>query len=295
LIYNGFSNYGKIRRSDLINILKFILSVTVTVVLIACSAGQVTSRQQEAGGNHQAGGTKSPAGVQTFTYEVIKAYPHDPEAYTQGLVFHQDVLFESTGLNGRSSIRKVDLPTGKVLKKVDLAPQFFGEGLALLNGRAYQLTWQSQRGFIYDLTGFGLINTFSYTGEGWGLTHDGRSLIMSDGTPRIRFLNPDNFAVERMINVSDGSMPISQINELEYIKGEIYANIYMTERIARIDPQSGKVTAWINLSGLLSPEDRTRPVDVLNGIAYDEARDRLFVTGKYWPKLFEIKLKSQKL
>jgi glutaminyl-peptide cyclotransferase len=277
----------------LIDILKFIFSLTATIVLIACGSGQVTNRPQEASGDRRAGGTKSPAGVQTFTYEVIKAYPHDPEAYTQGLVFHQDVLFESTGLNGRSSIRKVDLPTGKVLKKVDLSPQFFGEGLALLNGRAYQLTWQSQRGFIYDLTEFGLINTFSYTGEGWGLTHDGRSLIMSDGTPRIRFLNPDNFAVERVINVSDGSVPISQINELEYIKGEIYANIYLTERIARIDPQSGKVTAWINLSGLLSPEDRTRPVDVLNGIAYDEARDRLFVTGKYWPKLFEIKLKPQ--
>jgi glutaminyl-peptide cyclotransferase len=290
LIYNRFSDYGKIRRSDLINILKFILSLTVTIILIACSADQVTSRPQE--GNDRA---KSPAGANTFSYEVIKTYPHDPEAYTQGLVFHEDVLFESTGLNGRSSIRKVDLLTGKVLKKVDVAPQFFGEGLALMNGRAYQLTWQSQRGFIYDLAEFGLINTFSYTGEGWGLTHDGRSLIMSDGTPRIRFLDPKTFAVERMINVADGSMPISQINELEYIKGEIYANIYMTDRIVRIDPQSGKVTAWINLSGLLPPEDRRQPDGVLNGIAYDEARDRLFVTGKLWPKLFEIKLKPQKL
>jgi glutaminyl-peptide cyclotransferase len=294
LIYARFSDYGKIRRSDLINILKFILSITVAIFVIACSASQVTNRPQEASGNQQGNGTKSPAGVQTFTYEVIKTYPHDPEAYTQGLVFHEEVLFESTGLNGRSSIRKVDLLTGKVLKKVDVAPQFFGEGLALFNGRAYQLTWQSQRGFIYDLTEFGLIDTFSYTGEGWGLTHDGRSLIMSDGTPRIRFLKPDNLAVERVINVTDGSIPISQINELEYIKGEIYANIYMTDRIARIDPQSGKVTAWIiNLSGLLSPEDRQRPVDVLNGIAYDAARDRLFVTGKLWPKLFEIKLKAQ--
>jgi glutamine cyclotransferase len=276
----------------LINILKFILSLTVTIILIACSAGQMTSRPQEVSGNDR---TKSPAGANTFTYEVIKTYPHDPEAYTQGLVFHEDVLFESTGLNGRSSIRKVDLLTGKVLKKVDVAPQFFGEGLALMNGRAYQLTWQSQRGFIYDLAEFGLINTFSYTGEGWGLTHDGRSLIMSDGTPRIRFLDPKTFAVERVINVADGSMPISQINELEYIKGEIYANIYMTDRIVRIDPQSGKVTAWINLSGLLPPEDRRQPDGVLNGIAYDEARDRLFVTGKLWPKLFEIKLKPQKL
>jgi glutamine cyclotransferase len=292
LIYNRFSDYGKIRRSDLINILKYIPSLTVTIFLIACSAGQVTSRPQEASGNDR---TKSPVGANTFTYEVIKTYPHDPEAYTQGLVFHEGVLFESTGLNGRSSIRKVDLLTGKVLKKVDVAPQFFGEGLALMNGRAYQLTWQSQRGFIYDLAEFGLINTFSYTGEGWGLTHDGRSLIMSDGTPRIRFLDPKTFAVERVINVADGSMPISQINELEYIKGEIYANIYMTDRIVRIDPQSGKVTAWVNLSGLLPPEDRRQPDGVLNGIAYDEARDRLFVTGKLWPKLFEIKLKPQKL
>jgi glutamine cyclotransferase len=277
----------------LINILKFIFSIPVTIFFIACSAGQVTSRSQEASENRSAERMKSAAAVRSFTYEVIKTYPHDPDAYTQGLVFHEDALFESTGLNGRSSIRKVDLQTGKVLKKVDLTPQFFGEGLALLNGRAYQLTWQSQRGFIYDLAEFGLISTFSYTGEGWGLTHDGRSLIMSDGTPRIRFLNPDTFAVERVISVTDGALPISQINELEYIKGEIYANIYQTERIARIDPQSGKVTAWINLAGLLSPEDRKRPVDVLNGIAYDEARDRLFVTGKYWPKLFEIKLKPQ--
>jgi len=277
----------------LINILKFIFSVTVTIFVIACSACQLASRPQEAGERRSAERMKSPVGMQSFTYEIIKTYPHDPEAYTQGLVFHEEALFESTGLNGRSSIRKVELLTGKVLKKVDVAPQFFGEGLALLNGRAYQLTWQSQRGFIYDLTEFGLINTFSYTGEGWGLTHDGRSLIMSDGTPQIRFLNPDTFAVERVINVTDGSIPISQINELEYIKGEIYANIYMTDRIARIDPQSGKLTAWINLTGLLSPEDRQRPVDVLNGIAYDAARDRLFVTGKYWPKLFEIKLKPQ--
>jgi glutaminyl-peptide cyclotransferase len=292
LIYARFSDYGNIRRSDLINILKIILSIPITIFVIACGTGQVTSSTQDAN-NHPANRSKSQDVVQTFGYQVIKTYPHDSEAYTQGLVFHEDSLFESTGLNGRSSIRKVDLMTGKVIKKVDVAPQFFGEGLALFNGRAYQLTWQSQRGFIYDLKDFGMINTFSYTGEGWGLTHDGRSLIMSDGTPRIRFLNPDNFAVERVIDVADGSMPVTQINELEYIKGEIYANIYMSERIARIDPQSGKVTAWINLSGLLTAEDRTKPVDVLNGIAYDEARDRLFVTGKLWPKLFEIKLKSQ--
>jgi glutamine cyclotransferase len=269
----------------LIKIRKFILSMPIMYLLIACSAGQENSIAER---------TKTTTGVRSFTYEVINTYPHDPGAYTQGLVFRDDVLYESTGLNGQSSIRKVELQTGKVIKKVDVAPQFFGEGLALLKGRAYQLTWQTQKGFIYDTEEFRLLDTFSYTGEGWGLTHDGRSLIMSDGTPRIRFLNPDDFTVSRVINVSDGQLPIHQINELEYIKGEIYANIYQTNRIARIDPQSGKVTAWIDLFGLLSQEDRRqRYVDVLNGIAYDEARDRIFVTGKYWPKLFEIKLKPQ--
>jgi glutaminyl-peptide cyclotransferase len=284
LIYAPFRHNGKTVRSDLFKIQKFLLSIPVMYLLIACSVGQENSTA----------GTKSPAGVRSFTYEVINSYPHDPSAYTQGLVFHHDALYESTGLNGQSSIRKVELQTGKVIKKVDVASQFFGEGLALLKGRAYQLTWQTQKGFIYDTEEFRLLDTFSYTGEGWGLTHDGRSLIMSDGTPRIRFLNPDDFAVQRVINVNDGQMPIHQINELEYIKGEIYANIYTTNRIARIDPRSGKVTAWIDLSGLLSQQDRRqRHVDVLNGIAYDEARGRIFVTGKLWPKLFEIKLKPQ--
>lgn len=268
-------------------ILKLFLSLPILYLLIACSAG--TSSPQEI----RAPERTQSAGVQYFTYEVINTYPHDPRAYTQGLVFQDGALYESTGLNGQSSLRKVELETGKVLMKVEVAPQFFGEGLALLQGKAYQLTWQSQRGFIYDPADFRQLATFNYSGEGWGLTHDGHSLILSDGTPRIRFLNPENFALNRAIDVTDGQLPIHQINELEYIKGEIYANIYQTERIARIDPQSGKVTAWINLSGLLSQQDRREhPVDVLNGIAYDETRDRIFVTGKLWPKLFEIKLKK---
>ncbi|MCI0335940.1 MAG: glutaminyl-peptide cyclotransferase [Acidobacteria bacterium] len=270
-----------------------IFSSVVLLFLGAFNTCEPTVRGQQSGENQQAERITAPARVQNLTYEVVNVYPHDPNAFTQGLVFHEGALYESTGLNGQSSIRKVDLQTGQVLKKVDVASQFFGEGLALFNGRAYQLTWQSQQGFIYELDSFHLINTFAYTGEGWGLTHDGRSLIMTDGTNRIRFLNPVNFTVERVINVYDGSGPVNNLNELEYIKGEIYANIWLTDRIARIDPQSGRITAWINLSGLLSPEDRQRPVDVLNGIAYDEARDRLFVTGKLWPKLFEIKLKGR--
>jgi glutamine cyclotransferase len=166
--------------------------------------------------------------------------------------------------------------------------------LALFNGRLYQLTWQNQQGFVYDLDSFNLVGGFRYSGEGWGLTHNGRSLIMSDGTSQIRFLSPDTFEVQRVINVQDNGREITQLNELEYVKGEIYANIWYSDRVARVDPQSGRVTAWINLAGLLSPEDRTDPGAVLNGIAYDEASDRLFVTGKYWPKLFEIRLKLRR-
>jgi glutamine cyclotransferase len=267
----------------------------VVSLLASCSPGQATSQVQQSGETQPPGQMTAPARVPTYTYEIINTYPHDPDAFTQGLVFHQGSLYESTGLNGQSSIRKVDLLSGQVLKKVDVSAQYFGEGVALFNGRAYQLTWQSQRGFIYDLDSFQLLNTFSYTGEGWGLTHDDRSLILSDGSNQIRFLEPNNFEVQRTLSVYDGSRPINYLNELEYIKGEIYANIWQTDRIARIDPQSGRVIAWIDLSALLPAEDRARGVDVLNGIAYDESGDRLFVTGKLWPKLFEIKLKQRRL
>jgi glutamine cyclotransferase len=270
---------------------KMIFCVASLLVFAACKSGDLVSSQAQTPQTTQ---MTVPARVPTFTYEVVNTYPHDPNAFTQGLVFHQGLLYESTGLNGASSLRRVELETGRVLKKIDVPSVYFAEGLALFNGRLYQLTWQSQQGFVYDLDSFNLLRVFSYTGEGWGLTHDGRSLIMSDGTDRIRFLNPDTFAVERVIPVQDNGRKITQLNELEYIKGEIYANIWYSDRVARIDPQSGRVTAWINLSGLLSPEDHARPVDVLNGIAYDAASDRLFVTGKLWPKLFEIRLKQRR-
>jgi glutamine cyclotransferase len=271
------------------NPLSFI-ALAVLLIFNACKADQppVTRTEQ------QPTQMTAPARVTTYTYEIVNTYPHDTSAFTQGLVFHQGLLYESTGLNGSSSLRRVELETGRVLKMVDVPAQFFAEGLALFNGRLYQLTWQSQRGFIYDLNSFNLINSFSYTGEGWGLTHNGQSLMMSDGTSQLRFLNPATFEVQRVIAVQDNGRPIAQLNELEYIKGEIYANIWQTDRLARIDPNSGRVTAWINLAGLLSPEDRARGVDVLNGIAYDEAADRLFVTGKLWPKLFEIRLKLRR-
>jgi glutaminyl-peptide cyclotransferase len=278
---------------------KIIFCSIVLFLLGACNAGQATSHSTISSSPTPASVSSPeqspvPFRVQNYTYEIVNIFPHDPSAYTQGLVYHQGVLYESTGLNGSSSLRKVELQTGRVLQRINVPDQFFAEGLVLFNNKLIQLTWQSQRAFVYDLESFQMLNTFSYTGEGWGLTHDGRALLMSDGTNQIRFLNPETFAVLRTINVLDNGRPIHQLNELEYIKGELFANIYQTDRIARIDPQSGQVSGWINLAGLLPYEDRARGVDVLNGIAYDEAGDRLFVTGKLWPKLFEIRLLTRK-
>ena len=239
-------------------------------------------------------GVPAPPRVVNYTYEVVNTWPHDPQAFTQGLVYYQGYLYESTGLNGASSLRKVDLQTGQVLNKVDVSSEFFAEGLAIHNGRAIQLTWVTKQGFVYDLLSFGLLRTFAYQGEGWGLTQDGHSLIMSDGTDQIKFLNPDTFQVERSIQVLDGAVPVTRLNELEYIDGEVFANIWLTDNIVRINPQTGKITGWIDLTGLLSAEDRRAPVDVLNGIAYDSLHGRLLVTGKLWPKLFEIRLKLKR-
>ena len=233
-----------------------------------------------------------PGRVLNYTYEVVNTFPHDPAAFTQGLVFYQGALYESTGLNGASSLRKVELETGRVLKKLDIPAQYFAEGLALFNGRLLQLTWQNQVGFVYDQESFQQLSTFNYTGEGWGLAHDGQSLILSDGSSRIRFLDPNSFQVQRALNVTDRGQAVFRLNELEYVNGEIFANVWFTDRIARINPQSGVVTGWVELTGLLAPQDTNNGrADVLNGIAYDAAADRLFVTGKLWPKLFEIRLK----
>ncbi len=217
-------------------------------------------------------------------------YPHDPQAYTQGLFYLNGFLYEGTGLNGRSSIRKVKLETGEVLQKRDIPEQYFGEGIVNWNDRLLEITWQSQTGFVYDLTTFNLQKQFSYPGEGWGLTQDGKRIIMSDGTPELRFWDPETLRETGRVVVLDEGRPVAELNELEWVKGEVYANVYQTNRIARIDPSSGKVVGWIDLTGLLSPEDQARQVDVLNGIAYDAKGDRLFVTGKLWPKLFEIRL-----
>jgi glutamine cyclotransferase len=229
------------------------------------------------------------SGAPTFTYRVVRSYPHDRQAYTQGLVYLDGVLYEGTGLNGQSSIRKVRLETGEILQIRQLDQKYFGEGIAVVASALIQLTWQTEVGFVYDLATFDSRRTFAYPGEGWGLTYDGKRLIMSDGSATLRFLDPTTLKQIGRMTVRDRGVPVDDLNELEVVKGEIFANVYQTERLARISPKTGQVTAWIDLTGLLSNRDAAG-VDVLNGIAYDAVKDRLFVTGKLWPRLFEIQL-----
>jgi glutamine cyclotransferase len=230
------------------------------------------------------------SGTAVYGYQVIQTFPHDPGAFTQGLVYQDGVLYESTGLYGKSSVRKVHLETGRVLAVADLSPQYFGEGLTIWKDRLIQLTWQSRIGFLYDAATFRLIRKFPYPLEGWGLTQDEQSLIASDGSAQLYFLDPELLKETRRILVTDQGRPVPGLNELEYIRGEIYANVFLTDRIARISPSTGRVLGWIDLSGLLAATDRLPATDVLNGIAYDHQQDRLLVTGKNWPKLFQVRL-----
>ena len=225
-----------------------------------------------------------------MTYEVVETYPHDPGAFTQGLLIHEGTLYESTGLYGESSLRKVALETGEVLARVDLPPNTFGEGLTLWEDRLVQLTWRENTAFIYDLMEFSLLGTFAYPTEGWGLTHDGARLIMSDGSHRLYFIDPGDYQILGSIEVTDQDVPVERLNELEFIFGEVFANVWLTDEIVRIDPQTGEVLGWIDLAGILPDDLRTNTTDVLNGIAFDPGENRLFVTGKNWPLLFEIRL-----
>ena len=226
-----------------------------------------------------------------LTVKLVRAYPHDPHAFTQGLEYYGGYLYESTGIAGQSTLRKVALETGKVIQKVSLPPEYFGEGLTIFHGKIYQLTWLSKKGFIYDLRTFRQIGEFPYDTEGWGLTHDDKSLIMSDGTNKIRYIDPVSFAVTRTIELYAEGQGVVNLNELEYVKGEILANIWHSTRIARVNPRSGQVVAWIDLSSIVAKEPH-REEEVLNGIAYDKAGDRLFVTGKNWSNVFEIKIET---
>jgi glutamine cyclotransferase len=256
-----------------------IAALLLSIPALACQATSVPSLKAS---------KKVP--VPVYGYEVVHAWPHDRGAFTQGLIFQDGNLLESTGQVGHSSLRRVEIETGKLLQKVDVLPPYFAEGITLLKGKIYQLTWQHQVGFIYDAGTFEKIGEFHYAGDGWGLANDGQSLILSDGSNRIRFLDPANFEVRKTIAVVDGRSAINELNELEYVQGEIYANIWHTNRIARIDPQTGSVVGWIDLSGILALGEVSDEEAVLNGIAYDETSHRLFVTGKLWPKLFEIRL-----
>jgi glutamine cyclotransferase len=235
---------------------------------------------------------QQPPGIQVFGYQIQHVYPHDRDAFTQGLQFVDGALYEGTGLNGHSSIRKVALETGKVLQKRDVPAEHFGEGITVWNNDIIELTWQTHVAFVYDRATFQPKKRFSYPGEGWGLTHDGTSLIMSDGSDQLRVLDPVTFAERRRIRVTAAGAPLRNLNELEVVKNEIFANVWQTDYIARIAPDSGKVLGYIDLRGLLSPAERAS-TDVLNGIAYDAARDRLFITGKLWPKLFELTISKR--
>ena len=234
----------------------------------------------------------TPAAPATVRPTVVRSLPHDPGAFTEGLFILDGKLYESTGIVGSSDIREVDLETGAVKRKRAIPAPYFGEGIVALNGLLYELTWKDGKAFVYDLATFTPRDTLTYYGEGWALTTDGESIVMSDGTARLRFLDPKTFAVRRTLDVHDGASPVSQLNELEWYKGEILANVWQTTQLVKIDPKTGAVTAWIDLTGLLAPADKNGNEDVLNGIAYDSATDRLFVTGKYYSKMYEIRIKT---
>ena len=244
-----------------------------------CSRGSTSQPAAEAGPS-----------APFYGFFAANSFPHDPEAFTQGLIYRDGFLYESTGLNGKSSLRKVELETGRVVQRRDVEQKYFAEGLSDWDGRLLQLTWQTNVGFVYDLATFAPQQTFTYSGEGWGLTHDDTRLIMSDGTSRLRFLDPVTFSETGGVDVTDGGRPVDKLNELELVNGEIYANVWQTERIAIIAPDSGRVTAWLDLAGLRPPAGPND--DVMNGIAYDAAGDRLFVTGKLWPQLYQIRVRK---
>jgi glutamine cyclotransferase len=261
---------------------KWILAVLAGLLIVAV----ILSAYVALNNNH---GNKEPI---SYTYTVVKAYPHDSGAFTEGLVYADGFLYEGTGLVGDSSLRKVNLETGAVLQTVSLGDSFFGEGITIFGDRIVQLTWQSEKGFVYDKTSFNVLQEFNYPGEGWGITHDDNRLIMSNGSATLSFLDPATFKIVGTVQVHDGDTPVINLNELEYVNGDVYANVWHQERIAIINIETGQVRGWINLTGL-SDAQNADPEDVLNGIAYDAQNQRLFVTGKRWPQLFEIKIEPE--
>ncbi|CAA9401231.1 MAG: Glutamine cyclotransferase [uncultured Pyrinomonadaceae bacterium] len=286
--------------------MRFFLLITFAVFAASCknntSANRPNVNNNSAANANKTVAAPAPAAdkIPVYTYEIVNTFKHDPKAFTQGLVYENGFLYESTGQTGESTLRKVELESGKVLQKHDVDDDIFAEGMTILNGKIYQITWQDGVCFVYDLKNFKLLEELKYNGEGWGLTNDGTNLIMSDGTHIIKFLDPQTLKTVRALPVfQETGKPLFKINELEYVKGEIWANIWHSEEIgkpnhiARIDPNSGKLLGWINLQGI-SPDDVARDEEnTLNGIAYDAGGDRIFVTGKNWKNLFEIKIKPK--
>jgi glutamine cyclotransferase len=267
----------------------------IAAAVILAVIGVLWSRSKDGGEPAVASGkpavtSEAPITAREVRYEVVNNFPHDPGAFLQGLVWYNG-FFESTGQFGRSSLRRVEYPSGKVLQRVNLDSQYFGEGLAMVDNRLIQLTWQSRRGFVYDRDTFKLLRDFPYDTEGWGLTYDGQSLILSDGTEVLTFLDPNSFKPTRKLSVKFNGRALQDLNELEYIDGEIWANVWHTDRIVRIDPASGQVKSYLNLAGILPEEEKSDPEAVLNGIAYDPQSKRIFVSGKLWPRIFEIRPK----
>ena len=257
----------------------------VAATRAAYCAAVIAACQIPAAGREPQASSRGTAPI--WRHEVVRAYPHDRDAFTQGLVFRDGALFESTGLNGKSSLRLVDLTTGRVTRRVSVDRRYFAEGLAAWGPNLVQLTWETGIGFVYDRASFKLLRTFTYQGEGWGLTDDGRQLVMSDGSSTLRFLDPVTFAVTRRVTVTDGPRAIDHLNELEVVDGLIFANVWLTDRIAVIDPADGRVVGWLDLADLVPAGASGNAV--LNGIAYDSGAKRLFVTGKLWPTLYEIR------
>ena len=268
----------------------------IAVCFLVCCGGNQPGANN---GNKVVNTNSAKATVPVYSYEIVKAYPHDPSAFTQGLVFQNGLFYEGTGGRGKdtfhSSLRKVEPDTGRVLQKRDLAAEYFGEGIAVLNDKLFQLTWQEHTAFVYNLSDFKPEKEFKYSGDGWGLTTDGSLLYMSDGTHVLRVIDPETFETKRTIVVNDErGAPVMQLNELEWVKGEIWANVWQTGTIVRIDPTSGKLLGRIDLEAIVKQEQAdNEDADVLNGIAYDAAGDRLFITGKLWKRLFEIKVKPK--
>jgi glutaminyl-peptide cyclotransferase len=264
-------------------------AICCVALLVGCSGGETKTAAPHAQDTTSA----SAGGIPTYGVTVVHRWPHNPNAFTEGLEIHDGLLYEATGLVGQSGITISDPSTGSVLHHFTLAPPYFGEGITVFRGRLYELTWTTGIGFIYDTATFVKRGSFTYSGEGWGMTHDSVSLIMSDGTNVLRFLNPATLHVESALSVTAAGLPVIHLNELEWIKGQIWANVWQTPQIARIDPKTGAVVAWIDLTSILPSGADADSVDVANGIAYDSAADRIFVTGKRWPVLFEIKPTTQ--